>query len=224
MASSTLTLVSDHLCPFVQRAAIVLAEKGAPFERINIDLAAKPDWFLAISPFGRVPLLKVRREDGSEAVLFESVAICEYLDESQPGVRLHPADLILRAQHRAWIEFAGTVLGDTRSFFMARDLAGAQAARSALRAKYERLEGVLAEGPYFTGPAFSMVDAVFAPILRYYDGFPDSVGAPIFDGLPKVAAWKAALKVRPSVVAAVEADFHPRFIDRLQVQQALLAA
>lgn len=59
-----LTLVSHALCPFVQRAAIVLAEKKVAFERIDIDLADKPDWFLAISPLGKVPLLKVVEDDG----------------------------------------------------------------------------------------------------------------------------------------------------------------
>ena len=58
-AMTRLTLISHHLCPFVQRAAIALAEKGVEFERIDVDLANKPDWFLAISPLGKVPLLKV---------------------------------------------------------------------------------------------------------------------------------------------------------------------
>ncbi|MGO8654936.1 glutathione S-transferase family protein, partial [Rhizobium ruizarguesonis] len=89
---SKLTLVSHHLCPYVQRAAIALLEKGVPFERINIDLADKPDWFLQISPLGKVPLLRIEEEDGSEAVLFESSVICEYLEETQPGVALHPKD------------------------------------------------------------------------------------------------------------------------------------
>ena len=49
-----LILVSHHLCPYVQRAAISLAEKGVPFERVDIDLANKPGWFKAISPLGKV--------------------------------------------------------------------------------------------------------------------------------------------------------------------------
>ena len=82
--STTLKLVSHHLCPYVQRAAIALAEKGVPFTRENIDLANRPDWFKAISPTGKVPLLIV---DGRH-VLFESAAICDYLDETiEP--RLH---------------------------------------------------------------------------------------------------------------------------------------
>jgi glutathione S-transferase len=75
--NTRLELVSHKLCPYVQRVAIALAEKGASYERIHIDLADKPDWFIAISPLARVPLLKV---DG--AVLFESAAICDYLDDT----------------------------------------------------------------------------------------------------------------------------------------------
>ncbi|HWT98543.1 MAG TPA: glutathione S-transferase N-terminal domain-containing protein, partial [Terriglobales bacterium] len=54
-----LTLISHHLCPYVQRVAIALAEKQIPAGRIYIDLADKPDWFTAISPLGKVPLLRV---------------------------------------------------------------------------------------------------------------------------------------------------------------------
>ena len=79
-----LVLVSHVLCPYVQRAAIVLAEKGIPFERRDIDLANKPDWFLKISPLGKTPVLLV----GGESI-FESSVICEYLEET--GLpRLHP--------------------------------------------------------------------------------------------------------------------------------------
>src|ERR1700716_2152538 len=93
-----LTLISHDLCPYVQRAVIALTEKAAPFDRVYIDLANKPDWFLAISPLGKVPLLKV-----AAAVIFESAVILEYLEETQPNP-LHPADPLARAQHRAMIE------------------------------------------------------------------------------------------------------------------------
>ena len=59
-----LTLISHKLCPYVQRAVIALTEKGVPFERIDIDLANKPDWFLKISPLGKVPVLRVATDDG----------------------------------------------------------------------------------------------------------------------------------------------------------------
>src|ERR671924_433287 len=100
---SNLTLVSHHLCPYVQRAAIALAEKGVPFERVMIDLSNKPGWFAAISPLGKVPLLRVRH-DGRETIIFESAVILEFLEETQPNP-LHPTDPYEKARHRAWIEF-----------------------------------------------------------------------------------------------------------------------
>ncbi len=57
--AAPLKLISHKLCPYVQRAVISLTEKGTAFERIDVDLANKPDWFLAISPLGRTPVLQV---------------------------------------------------------------------------------------------------------------------------------------------------------------------
>jgi glutathione S-transferase len=107
----TYELVSHHLCPYVQRAAIVLTEKGVSFKRTLIDLDNKPDWFKAISPLGKVPLLKVTLDDGETVVLFESAVICEYLEETLPNP-LHPADPLTRAQHRGWMEFGSAILAD----------------------------------------------------------------------------------------------------------------
>jgi glutathione S-transferase len=101
-----LELVSHALCPYVQRAVIALTEKGVPFTRTVVDLDDKPAWFTALSPLGKVPLLRV-----DDAVLFESAVICDYLDETLEP-RLHPIDPLERARHRAWIEFASTVLSD----------------------------------------------------------------------------------------------------------------
>src|SRR6476659_161695 len=130
--SQKLTLISHKLCPYVQRAAIALLEKGVPFERINIDLANKPDWFLKISPLGKVPLLRIEGEDGSEAVLFESSVICEYLEETQAGAALHPADALTRARHRGWMEFGSSVLSDLWGYEMAQDAAQLEAKHKAL--------------------------------------------------------------------------------------------
>src|SRR6202012_4287840 len=104
--TAALKLISHKLCPYVQRAVIALAEKGVPFERIDIDLANKPDWFLKISPLGKTPVLVV----GDHAI-FESAVILEYLEETQAHP-LHPADALRRAEHRSWIEFGSAVLND----------------------------------------------------------------------------------------------------------------
>ena len=109
---AALKLISHKLCPYVQRAVIALTEKGVPFERIDIDLASKPDWFLKLSPLGKVPVLVVTGDDGKEVALFESNVICEYIEDTLAGARLHPRDALDRAQHRAWMEFGSTILSE----------------------------------------------------------------------------------------------------------------
>jgi glutathione S-transferase len=201
---TALTLVSHGLCPYVQRAAIALDEKGVAFERIDIDLDNKPDWFKAISPLGKVPLLKV-----DDAVIFESAVIVEYLEETQPHP-LHPAAPLKRAKHRAWMEFGSAILADIWGFYTAPDEAALQAKASALADKFARLEQHIGEGPYFDGTRFSLVDAVFAPVFRYFDLFERIGDFGILDGKPKLDAWRIALAQRPSVVRAVAPDFPDR--------------
>lgn len=215
---SRLTLVSHELCPFVQRAAIALDEKGVAFERIDVDLANKPDWFLAISPLGKVPLLKV-----GDAVIFESAVILEYLEETQPN-SLHPADTLQRAEHRAWMEFGSTILMDLWSFYTAVDEAAFEAKRKTLTEKFARLEQRLGEGPYFDGARFSLVDAVFGPVFRYFDVFDRIADFGILAGKPRLAAWRHALAQRPSIARAVKADYPERLWQFLAARNSRLSA
>jgi glutathione S-transferase len=213
-----LTLVSHVLCPYVQRAAIVLAEKGVPFSRRWVDLAAKPDWFTAISPLGKVPVLLA-----GGAAIFESAVICEYLDDTR-APRLHPEDALQRARHRAWMEFGSGVLDTIGAYYRAADARQLEAQRELLRARFGQLEQALdAEGPFFAGASFSIVDAVFAPVFRYFDAF-ESVGEPgFFDHTPRVRAWRAALSARPSVRAAALPDHAERLRDFLAARGSELS-
>ena len=212
-----LTLVSFDLCPYVQRAAIALAEKGVPFERRDVDLANKPDWFEAISPLGKVPLLQVDDE-----VLFESAVIVEYLEETQ-APRLHPAEPLVRARHRAWMEVGSSILADIWTLETTPDRAAFDAKALSLRDKFRRLEAVLDRGPYFGGEHFSLVDAVFAPAFRYFDVFDRFVDLGTFTDLPKVQAWRRALAARPSVKSAVVADYEVRLEAFLRRHESWLA-
>ncbi len=193
-------LVSHALCPYVQRAAIVLAEKGIAFERRDIDLAAKPAWFLQLSPTGKTPMLLVEGQ-----ALFESAAICEYLDETTLP-RLHPAGALRRAQHRAWMEFGSGLLGVIGALYDAPDEATLARHASTMHGRFARLEAELREGPFFDG-AFSLVDAVFAPVFRYFEVFDQIADVGVFEGLPKLQAWRRALAARPSVREAAHARY-----------------
>jgi glutathione S-transferase len=203
---AALKLISHKLCPYVQRAVIALTEKGIPFERIDIDLANRPDWFLKISPLGKVPVLLVETADG-EVALFESNVICEYIEETQAGAKLHPHDALTRAQHRAWMEFGSTILSELWGLETTGDPAIFESKRQAVAAKFARVEEALGAGRYFAGENFSLVDAVFAPIFRYFDVFDQLTDLSVFADTPKVRAWRATLAKRPSVRTAVGADY-----------------
>lgn len=196
-----LTLISHALCPYVQRAVIVLKEKGVACERIDIDLSAKPDWFLALSPLGKTPVLLA---DGQP--IFESAVICEYLEDTLAPA-LHPTDALERAKHRAWIEFASTTLNGIWSFYTAKDESAFDAATVALKERFSQLEKVLGDGPYFGGEHFSLVDAAFAPAFRYFDVFDLVSGVDLFAEVPKARAWRQALARRQSVRDAVTAQY-----------------
>jgi glutathione S-transferase len=199
-----LTLISHTLCPYVQRAVIALTEKGVAFDRVWVDLANKPRWFEALSPLGKTPVLKV----GNTAI-FESAVILEYLEDTQPRP-LHPADPLRRAEHRAHIEYASAVLNDISAFYSAPDAATFAAKRARLASRFEWLEPRVAAAPWFDGDTFSLVDAVFAPVFRYFDVFDRIASFGILDAKPKLVRWRDALAARPSVRHAVSADYAAR--------------
>src|SRR3977135_1216193 len=147
-----LKLISHKLCPYVQRAVIALTEKGIAFERIDIDLANKPDWFLAISPLGKTPVLQV-----GDTPFLGSAVILEYLEETERKP-LHPADPLARAEHRAWIEFGSAVLNDIAGFYAAKDEATFEAKRSQLEQRFARLETRVAAAPWLDGDSGSQRD------------------------------------------------------------------
>lgn len=213
----TLVLVSHHLCPYVQRAAISLSEKEVPFDRVSIDLANKPDWFMRLSPLGKVPLLRIGRH-----ILFESNVILEFLEETLPNP-LHPGKAIERADHRAWIEFGSAILNDIAKFYSAPDGNIFERLQAELAAKFLRIENRLGIGPWFAGPDFSLVDAVYGPIFRYFDTF-DRIGDfGILSDCPKIAAWRAELAQRHSIRNAVSADYPERLHDFLLRRNAHLS-
>ncbi|CCI05110.1 glutathione S-transferase family protein [Microcystis aeruginosa] len=165
MSIPKLKLISHNLCSYVQRAVITLLEKDIPHEREYIDLTNKPDWFLAISPLGKVPALVVDNE-----VLFESAVICEYLDEITPG-SLHPTEPLMKAKHRSWIEFGSSILNIIAGFYNAKDEKLFEEKKQELTQKFQTLEAQLSEAPFFSGEKFSLVDAVYGPIFRYFTVF-----------------------------------------------------
>lgn len=211
------TLISHHLCPYVQRAVIVLAEKNVAYRRIDIDLSAKPAWFTDLSPLGRTPVLQV-----GDAVVFESQVIAEYVDEITHG-SLHPSDPLEKARHRAWIEFGSETLSAIARFYNASDHSAFSDATANLRAKFERIEREI-DGPFFSGEQFHMIDGVWGTIFRYFDVFDDISDFGVLSGLSATERWRQRIRDRASVAGAVSADYPERLRAFLRARPSYLSA
>jgi glutathione S-transferase len=202
-------LVSFKTCPWVQRSAIVLREKGTEFELRHIEPDNRPEWFLAISPHKKVPVLRV----DDRVSLFESNAINEYLDETiAPG--LHPEDPVERAINRAWTDYVPTFASQVTGVAYADTEADYDKAADGIPVPFERLEKALEKqggGPFFNGAKYSLVDAAYAPFLQRYV-FLDRI-RPLghIEKFPRLKAWCDALMRRPSTHSFAEAEFEAMY-------------
>jgi glutathione S-transferase len=196
--------------------------KGVEFEVTFINLREKPDWFLEISPHGKVPVLKVDDE-----VLFESNAIAEFLDETVPP-RLHPEDPVQRARNRAWTDYVPTFSSALSGVYYTKTRENMEAGLANAPIAVDRLEKAIAgqrgnDGPYFNGPDLSLVDAAYAPFLQRFliaDGF---LNTSLLDGFPLVRAWTDALLSNEIVTGAVAPNFLEEFYGNLRRREFYVA-
>lgn len=213
------TLCSFRTCPWVQRAAIVLRAKNIPYELVYIeqDRVKRPDWFMAISPHGKVPVLMI---DGKEA-LFESNAIAEYLDETV-APRLAPEDPLARARNRAWTDYLPTFATAVSLTSYSNSEEEFQAKTAKIPEPFAKLDAALAargnNGPLFNGTGLSLVDAGYAPFLQRFT-FTDRLRPlGIIERYPHLAAWRDALIAHPAVVASTVSDFEAVWQEQLIVR------
>ncbi len=214
-------LVSFKTCPWVQRSAILLREKNTPFEFRHIEPDNRPDWFLAISPHKKVPVLVI---DDKQS-LFESSAINEYLDEVVEP-RLHPADPIQRAVNRAWTDYVPTFASSVTGCAYAATEADYKKALEQIPTAFERLEKALetqGKGPLFNGAAYSLVDAAYAPFLQRYVFLDRIRKLGVMDKFPRLKAWTETLMKRPSTHSFPEAEFEAMYRANLKKRNSYLS-
>lgn len=216
MSTPSFKLISFIICPYVQRAMIILNEKNISFDVEYIDLSAPPPWFYDISPLEKVPVLLV-----DEKPLFESMVICEYLDEITPG-SLYPADAFERAKNRAWIEFGNDILDSTFTLLRTDDPKKVSHLTNTLSERFEVLEDVISDADYFNDSNFSMVDAVYAPIFRYHKLISSCTDYGIFNDAPKVKAWGDRLLERPAVIKSVSESYDKAVVNRFVKMNSII--
>jgi len=202
-------LVSFKACPWVQRVAIVLREKKVDFEFRHIEAANRPDWFRAISPHNKVPVLRI----DDRVSLFESNAISEYLDDTV-APRLHPEDPVARAVNRAWIDYMPSFVDQTSAHAYVDSEDAFNKAAAEIPIPFERLERALEKqgsGPFFNGAHYSLVDAAYAPFLQRHLFLERIKKIGQIDKFQRLKAWAEALAVRPSTHSFPPAEFEAMY-------------
>ena len=188
------------------RTRIALNLKGLSYEQAGVDLrtgAQKSDAFLTLNPQGMVPALEA---DG--AVLTQSPAILEWLEETYPEPPLLPADPVARAQVRAMAALVACdihPLNNLRVLKALRETFGAdQAATDAwagrwITAGFEALEALIArhgEGWCF-GDAPTLADCCLIPQIYSARRF----NTPL-DAFPRILALEEKAAGHPAFMAA----------------------
>ncbi len=201
-----LRVISFTICPFVQRVTALLEAKGLDYRVDYISLAEKPQWFLDISPTGQVPVLVT----AGGTALFESDAICEYLDEIAPPLQpdLTPEE---RALNRAWSIQASKHYLVQCAAMQSADKATLDQRHARLDAAYARAEAHLGEGPFFAGPRPGNVDIAWLPLLHRAALVERHSGFDLLGRRPKVKVWQRALMASGLPHRAVAADFEAKF-------------
>ena len=173
-----------------RKVLMTLAETNTTHEFSLVDFAKgehKQEPHLARQPFGRVPAIV---DDGFE--LFESRAICRYLNERAKG-KLVPNDARARAKMEQWIsietsEFAGHAMKFIYEHVFKRpqEPAVIEAAGTALEVTCSVMDKQLARTPFLVGADFTLADVCFMPYIEYGMGTP---AKGIFSKYPALMAW-----------------------------------
>jgi len=191
-----------------RKVLAILAERGAPFEFVLVDLMKgehKGAAHLARQPFGQIPVL----EDG-DFRLYESRAILRYLDEVLPGHKLTPSDAKGRAIMEQWISIEASNFTPHAMKIIYEGLfkrmQGAtpdenliQAGSAAVSKTLDIMEHRLGTVEYIAGAHFTLADIGFMPYIEYL--FAAGHGE-LITSRPHVAAWWTRISTRPSWLTA----------------------
>jgi glutathione S-transferase len=182
-----------------RKVLMTLAETNIPFELTVVDFAKgehKQEPHLSRQPFGRIPAID---DDGFK--MFESRAICRYLNE-RAGGNLAPRDIKGRAKMEQWIsievsEFTPHAMKFVYEHVFKRpqEAAVLEAAGKGLTAAVTVMDRELATVPYFAGADFSIADITFMPYVEY------AMMTPVREELakfPHLMAWWTRVSERPT--------------------------
>jgi glutathione S-transferase len=200
---------------------LALLEKGVPFETVPLHGCQNPD-ILAVSPRGKVPVLET-----AQGFLSETDAILDFIEETQAGIALLPADPFARASVRALAKEIELYIELPARLCYAEVFFGGRPTPEALKAKAERdlIKGFAALkqraqfAPFVAGKQFTLADMYFL----YSVDLAVDVGKRLFDidflvDMPGAKALLELLADNPNVqkVAADRQAEAPAFLERVR--------
>ena len=185
---SEVEIFSAEVCPYAQRTRMVLIEKGVDFTLREVDLANKPDWFLEVSPYAKVPVI---RHQGR--VVYESAIINEYLDEVYPEPPMMPEAPGARATVRIWIDFMNMkLLPCFYRLLMAQEPEKQAQEAETLTAHFRLVEAAVRDegsGPYLFGARLSLADLSLYPWFERLPALEHYRGTMLPDDCSRLKSW-----------------------------------
>lgn len=189
-----MTLYSGTTDPYSHRCRIVLYEKDMDFQIIDVDMFNKPEDLAVINPYNKVPVLVER-----DLVLYEANIINEYIDERFPHPQLMPADPVMRARARLFLNRFEQELYCHIDAIEHGTQKVADKARQAVRDNLTQISVVFAKQKYMLGDEFSMLDVAIAPLLWRLDHYGIQLGK---EAAP-LMKYAERLFSRPAYIAAM---------------------
>ncbi len=199
-------LISFPVCPYVQRARILLNTKQVRHDIDYIDLFDKPAWYLDRVPTGKVPALFIGDE-----TLFESNVITEYLDDTA-GVPLLPSDPLARATEKSWIAYSDALLMSLYRALTANDIDSYSMHKSALLDGIDRAADFI-RARMALGYRLGAFEAAIGPLIQRIELVPNLRGAfhARFNDSSRVGRWAQRLVDDKALLASVPDDFVEQF-------------
>ena len=178
---------------------MLMIEKEIPFELTEVDLRNKPDWFLAVSPYGKVPVIV---DDGQ--TIYESAIINEYLDEKYISIPMMPEEPVERAKARIWMDYC-----TNKYLTLSRKLLVDHGNEELQTENKKKMKESLiyiekecfeknANGPFWLGNNISLVDLHYAPFFERFGAFKELFGVEWPEECVKIADWWSAIQKRDS--------------------------
>ncbi len=203
---SKIKLATSKLTPFGHRVEMLMIEKKISYEKIEVDLGNKPDWFVKDSPLGKAPILYI-----DDKILFESIAICEYLEEIFTDKKLHPQDPYQKAWNRGWMEFCNGLIASIFALAFAQDEKNYNEKLNEFFQKIAILEKHLISDNFFNGNEFSLIDIFFTTAFVPINLIQQDYGIELISKDSKLFNYQNKLLAMESIKQIVPVDYNEIF-------------